>query len=281
MKKSKIFMVSMALCAFFTVSPSFAMEGGEPQESNLTAVKKKSHLKVLKLHSFKDLKIEDGGVLILDIDSTLLHRSSKPSGKTTSLELLGKHEAFCEAVKQIDLASYEKLKKAGRGMIEKTEDYNPEILQNLSRQNVILIPYTSRGASEENIKKTTEQLRALGYTFSEWNEGKLKLLGTEYGDASLKDGILYGSLRIVHPDKGSGVKAVTEELGLDYAFVDDKKKNTKAVKIAMASSSREGKIYRYIAPARQFNAEKIEMIYRHTLKEKFEEHEELFKKHFY
>jgi len=28
MKNSKIFMVSMALCALFTVSPSLAMEGG-------------------------------------------------------------------------------------------------------------------------------------------------------------------------------------------------------------------------------------------------------------
>lgn len=273
MKNSKISIVSMALCAFFTVSPSFAMEEN-PQGSNLT---------IREIRSFSDLKIDHGSVLFLDIDSTLLHRSSKISTKTTSLELYDKHITFCEAVKQVDLDSHEKLKKAGNGMIEKTEDTIPEILENLSQQNVILIPHTSRAATDEGILKTAGQLAELGYKFKAWNEGKPSLLASEYGGASLRDGILYSNVNVPHHNKGSGVKAVTEELYgkvTAFGFVDDKPRNTEAVQDAMASSSLRGPICTYKAPPRNFDVQKVELIYRHTLKEKFEEHEELFKKHF-
>jgi hypothetical protein len=272
MKNYKVFIVYVALCAFCMVSPSFAMEGGDSQESCLT---------VSAIGSFSDLKIEEGSILFLDIDSTLLHRSSRIKGNTSE-ELSKKHLAFCEAIQQVDLESHLKLQSAGKGLVELTENNIPDILEKLSQRNVILIPFTSRCASEESIAKTTEQLARLGYKFNAWNEGKLNLLVAEYGHASFRDGILYGN-GLANPNKGLGVKAVTEELYgkvTAFGFVDDKGKNTEAVKEAMVSSSITGGIYKYKAPNRDFDVQKIEMIYRHSLGHKFEEHEELFKKHF-
>lgn len=241
------------------------------------------------VHSFRELldheRLAPGAILTIDVDATLLHKKREMNSEQAMPEMSTRYANFLDAVeRKFGEEALFSFMGAGGNSPMRTEDDIPNILAEVSRRGVLLVPFTAR--QHTDAAETEELLNNLGYRFANWNQGKASIPDNFYDGVTVVNGMIFatkGHKDAGHKDRASQALIrhyeINGNLPTAFGHIDDTEEHLNQMAGLIQTSPRPLSLIHYQGGKHLDRKEKVKDHLKCVV-QNFDQYEDLFDRAF-